>query len=211
MKSYSDKVIALAGICQSASLVPQLAHTGTGDSDLYYISIKSLFNISPVSALDVFGEMQEIKIGLAVLEKILSTGQSKDHINLMHYIFGSVALANKLRKNPNALKELSKRLARIQTTHGSLDPSTFPEQSDTLSYTLGGIYSDIISPLTTKIRVTGKMECLQNTLTQAKIRTALFACVRAGMLWYQLQGSRWQFLFSRQKLIKTTRELLAYS
>jgi len=130
---------------------------------------------------------------------------------MIRYILGSLNIANKLRKNNQALIALSARLSRIKNIHPTLNDTLLTKHIDELSYSFAGTYVDIISPLTTKIKVTGKRECLQNTLTQAKVRTALFACVRAGTLWYQMGGSRSQFIFARKKLLQATRDLLNYS
>jgi len=79
---------------------------------------------------------------------------------------------------------------------------------DDLSISLACIYSDIISPLATKIKVTGKAQYLQNSLVQAKVRTSLLACVRSAILWYQVGGSRFQILFSRKSIVYAAQDLL---
>lgn len=211
MNTYSDLVIALAGVCQSATIVPEFANKGTCNYPLYTVSVKSLFNTSPSSVVDVFGNLANIKTGLTVLDEILCSGQQRKQLDLMRYIFSAINIANKLRNNNEALTALSKRLLRIKSIHGALTDAVLFEHIDELSFSLAGAYADIVSPLTTKIKVTGKIECLQNPLTQAKVRTALFGCVRMAMLWYQMGGTRWQFIFSRKKLVRTVRELLTYA
>lgn len=211
MSKYHDIVISLAGVCQSATLVTQLADSATCNHEQYKIAVKSLFNTSPSSVDDVFGGIANIEPGLRILIKVLNGNENKTQMDLMRYIFGSLGIANKLRKNDQALTELSQRLSRIAHLHAPVSEEIIAEHIDELSYSLAGIYADIISPITTKIKVTGKIECLQNTLVQAKIRTALFACVRAGTLWFQMGGSRWQFIFSRKKMLQAANELLSYS
>ncbi|MCO6523501.1 MAG: high frequency lysogenization protein HflD [Candidatus Schmidhempelia sp.] len=209
MGKYHDIVIALAGACQSAALVPELSHNGIIEQKYYITAIKSIFNTNPVSTTEVFGEVTNIKHGLQVLIKILNAQKEKDVIDVTRYLFAILNITNHLRRNDVALNELSQRLSRLSILYTLSNDDDLAHSIDTISYSLAGIYTDIISPLTTKIKVMGKMEYLQNTLIQAKIRTILFACVRASILWFQMGGTRWQFILSRKKLLQTAQELLA--
>lgn len=208
MSKYFNIVIALAGTCQNASMVTELANKGTVNHPIYETAVKSLLNTDPVSAIDVFGDLNNVRTGLVFLAQILSLDRNRKQMEMMRYVLGSLNIANKLRKNNQVLSELSVRLARIKNIHPALNDTILITYIDALSYSFAGTYVDTISPLTMKIKVTGKRECLQNTLTQAKVRTALFACVRAGTLWYQMGGSRSQFIFSRKQLLKATHDLL---
>lgn len=202
--------IALAGICQSALLVPQLANSGQCNNHLYDISLKSILNTSPKNTEDVFGGLANIHSGLQFLIKFLSHYEKhdKDKAEVIRYIFSTIRISSKLMKKSSALEQIAQRLQRIQPLYKSDCDESIQEQRDQLSYALAGIYSDIISPLTTKINVNGKIEFLQHSSGQAKVRSALFGSVRAAVLWYQVGGSRWQFIFSRQKIIKTANAIL---
>lgn len=204
---YYHIAIALGGVCQSAMLVPQLANNGQCSTASYDTSLKSIFNTAPNSTADVFDGIENIKIGLQFLTQLFSNNQP-EKIEIMRYVFGSLGVTHKLIKNTDALGKISHRLDRIQSLYTDIDAQTFENHRDELSYSLAGIYSDIISPLTTKIKVTGKIEYLQNTLVQAKVRSALFGSVRAATLWYQVGGSRLQFLFSRKSIINAANEIL---
>jgi hypothetical protein len=46
-KNYYDITLALAGICQSARLVQQLAHQGHCDSDALHVSLNSIIDLNP--------------------------------------------------------------------------------------------------------------------------------------------------------------------
>lgn len=204
---YYHIAIALGGVCQSAMLVPQLANSGQCSTALYDTSLKSIFNTAPNSTADVFDGAENIKIGLQFLTQLFSNNQP-EKVEIMRYVFGSLGVTHKLIKNNDALGKISHRLDRIQSLYTDINAQTFENQRDELSYSLAGIYSDIISPLTTKIKVTGKIEYLQNTLVQAKVRSALFGSVRAATLWSQVGGSRMQFLFSRKSIINAANEIL---
>mgnify|MGYP000659137142 CR=1 FL=1 len=50
-KNYYDITLALAGICQSARLVQQLAHQGHCDADALHVSLNSVIDMNPSSTL----------------------------------------------------------------------------------------------------------------------------------------------------------------
>lgn len=204
---YYHITIALAGVYQSAMLVPNLANTGLCSTPLYDISLKSIFNTKPQSTENVFDGTENIRTGLQFLSQSFSQN-TQDKVEIMRYIFGTLSVTNKLIKNEQALTKISQRLDRIQSLYGEMHNETFSNHRDEISYSLAGIYSDIISPLTSKIRVTGKIEYLQNTLVQAKVRSALFASVRAAILWYQVGGNRLQLLLSRKNIVNAANNIL---
>lgn len=203
---YHHIAIALAGVCQSAMLVPQLADSGRCSSIYYERAIKSIFVSSPNTTADVYEGAENIKTGLQTLIQLIASEQ-KDQMELVRYVFGAIGVSNKLIKNEDALNKISQRLVRIQGLHLS-DDHTFSDNIDEITYALAGIYSDIISPIASKIRVTGKMEYLQNSLVQAKVRTSLFGAVRSAILWHQMGGNRLQFIFSRKAIVNAAHDIL---
>ena len=204
---YHHIAIALAGVTQSATLIPQLANTGVCNSTLYQISLKSIFNTSPKTTDDVYDGINNIKTGLETLISLLSSSQ-KQQVELIRYLFGTLSITSKLLKNNHALDKIDQRLQRISGLYSAMNDEIISEHVDDLSYSLAGIYSDIISPLSTKIKVVGKAEYLQNTLVQAKVRASLLGCVRSAILWYQVGGNRLQILFSRKRIDNAAQELL---
>ncbi|PXZ06141.1 lysogenization regulator HflD [Gilliamella apicola] len=204
---YHHIAIALAGVTQSATLIPQLANTGVCNSTLYQISLKSIFNTSPKTTDDVYDGINNIKTGLETLISLLSSSQ-KQQVELIRYLFGTLSITSKLLKNNQALDKIDQRLQRISGLYSAMNDEIISEHVDDLSYSLAGIYSDIISPLSTKIKVVGKAEYLQNTLVQAKVRASLLGCVRSAILWYQVGGNRLQILFSRKRIDNAAQELL---
>lgn len=204
---YHHIAIALAGVTQCASLIPQLANTGGCNNTLYQIAIKSIFNTSPKTTDDVYDGIINIKTGLETLISLLSSNQ-KQQVEIIRYLFGALSVTSKLLKNNDALGKIDQRLQRISGLYSDMNQETISNHVDDLSYSLAGIYSDIISPLSTKIKVVGKAEYLQNSLVQAKVRASLLGCVRSAILWYQVGGSRWQILLSRKRICNAAQELL---
>ena len=204
---YHHIAIALAGVTQCASLIPQLANTGVCNNTLYQIAIKSIFNTSPKTTDDVYDGIINIKTGLETLISLLSSNQ-KQQVENIRYLFGALSVTSKLLKNNDALGKIDQRLQRISGLYSDMNQETISNHVDDLSYSLAGIYSDIISPLSTKIKVVGKAEYLQNSLVQAKVRASLLGCVRSAILWYQVGGSRWQILLGRKRICNAAQELL---
>ena len=48
-KNYYDITLALAGVCQAARLVQELAHQGHCDSDALHVSLNSIIDLDPDS------------------------------------------------------------------------------------------------------------------------------------------------------------------
>lgn len=72
-KNYYDITLALAGICQSARLVQQLAHQGHCDADALHVSLNSIIDMNPSSTLAVFGGSEaNLRVGLETLLGVLN-------------------------------------------------------------------------------------------------------------------------------------------
>ncbi len=204
-KNYHDITLAMAGICQSAYLVQQLAHQGSCNTDALKTSLKSIMNINPSSTMDVFGNAEHhLKIGLETLLGILNSSREGLGAELSRYAFSLMVLERRLNKNRAALDELGNRINQLdrQLEHYDL-------LSDTFINVLAGIYVDVISKLGPRIQVTGAQDVLKSPQIQAKVRAVLLAGIRAAVLWQQVGGSRLQLMFSRSKLVRHAQEMLS--
>lgn len=206
-KNYHDITLALAGICQSARLVQQLAHQGHCDSDALHVSLNSVIDLSPDSTLAVFGgSVANLKLGLETLLSVLNAGQRQGlSAELTRYTLSLMVLERKLHASKGALDTLGNRIAGIQR---QLDH--FSLESDTLMNAMAGIYVDVISPLGPRIQVTGSPAVLQSPQVQAKVRATLLAGIRAAVLWHQVGGGRLQLMFSRGRLCSQAKQILAH-
>ena len=79
---------------------------------------------------------------------------------------------------------------------------------DNVVRNIADLYSDTISKFQYRIQVTGNYNYLQQTRVTNQVRTLLLAAIRAALLWRQLGGRSWQFLFYRAELAKATNELI---
>ncbi|MFC3395746.1 high frequency lysogenization protein HflD [Brenneria rubrifaciens] len=204
-KNYHDITLALAGICQSAYLVQQLAHTGNCDNNVLHTSLNSILVVNPISTLSVYGEAEtNLKTGLETLLGILNTNSKGPGAELSRYAFSLIALERKLNAKPASLDELGKRIGQLerQLEH-------FELLSDTIVGSLAAIYVDVISALGPRIQVVGSPDILKNSQVQARVRAVLLAGIRSAVLWQQIGGGRLQLMFSRSHLVKEAKQILA--
>ncbi len=204
-KNYYDITLALAGICQAAHLAQQLAHQGQCDSETLNVSLRSLLDMNPPSALAVFGNKEShLRFGLEILIGMLnSSSRQNASIEITRYTLSLMMLERKLSKNTTALSDVGQRINQLnrQLVHYELG-------SPVLTGAIAAIYVDIISPLGPRIQVIGSPVILQNSQIQEKIRATLLAGIRAAVLWHQVGGSRLQLMFSRTRLTKEARKII---
>jgi high frequency lysogenization protein len=208
----NDQTITLAAICQASHLVQQVSRTGQIDENALAVLLNSITLTSPENTLAVYGgDLANLKQGLELLVNHLgdspNTGNSqtkkvKDP-ELTRYIISLINLERKLIKQPKQLSLLGERIdaSKRQLEHYSIT-------SETLVSSFASIYSDIISPLGTRIQVTGEPSMLKQTSNQYKIRALLLAGIRSAVLWRQVGGKRRSILFSRNKIVKNAQQLL---
>lgn len=205
-KNYYDITLALAGICQSAHLVQQLAHQGQADSDALRVSLNSVVDLNPGSTLTIFGgEEANLKLGLETLLGVLNAS-NRQGLNgeLTRYTLSLMVLERKLHASKGAMEKLGNSIQGLQR-----QLEHFDVESDPLLNAMAGIYVDVISPLGPRIQVTGSPSVLQNSQIQSKVRATLLAGIRAAVLWHQVGGGRLQLMFSRGRLSAQAKQILA--
>ncbi|MEE1672474.1 high frequency lysogenization protein HflD [Agarivorans aestuarii] len=198
-----DRVIAFAGICQVAKLVQDVARTSNCDEAGLKTSLNSILITNPNETVEVFGSLEQLKLGLGVMSGQLSSQQEKRNAEITRYLVSLLALERRLNKRPDLMNMMGERIGQLdrQLQHFDL----LDQQ------VLGGIadiYSDIISPLGPRIQVAGNVSYLQQPVVQHKVRALLLAGIRASVLWRQLGGQRRQLLFSRKNYFQQTTQLL---
>lgn len=204
MADYHNITMAYAGVCQAATLVQQFAHKGMVDREAFAHSIRSLLVTQPDSTLDVFGnELSHLKMGIETALSQTGGGNGKLDTEVGRYWISLIALSQKLNKNPEAKQQLAQRLQQVERQLSLYEDDVLADQ---MIANLAAIYSDVISPLGNKIHVLGSQDYLVRPDIQNKIRASLLAGIRAAILWQQVGGSRWQFLFSRKKIFNQAKQ-----
>lgn len=203
MTNYYDISIALAGVCQSAALVQSFAQKGIVDQASFMASLRTLLVLQPDSTLNVYdNDLHHLKLGLETSLAQFGGGKGPIDTEIGRYWINLLALSAKLEKNPTAKAALAKRLQQIERQLQLISLS-----DEQMISNLAAIYSDIISPLGSRIQVKGSQQILSRVDIQNRIRATLLAGIRSGILWQQMGGSRWQFLFARNKILQQTKAL----
>lgn len=202
---FHDITIAFAGVCQAVALVQQFAHKGTTDREVFAHSVKSLLVTQPESTLAVYGDnLEHLRLGFETIQAQMGGGSGKLDTEIGRYWINVLALSQKLNKLPEAKAQLAPRLQQIERQLPLYENDIMADQ---MIANLAAIYSDIISPLGNRVHVLGLQDYLVRPDIHNKIRAALLAGIRAGILWQQVGGTRWQFLFSRKKIFNQAKAL----
>ncbi len=190
--------LALAGVCQAAALVQQLARRGSADSEAVEASLSSILVTDPETPQHVFGQLGNLKTGYTALAAQLSDKQATKDTELTRYIASILGLERKLARKPKAMQELGERISHVQRQLAHVD-----FQNPQIVASLASIYSDIISPLAPRIQVAGTPDYLSQPATQHKVRALLLAGVRAAVMWRQMGGKRRNILFKRKHILNS--------
>lgn len=198
-----EQHLALAGVCQAAALVQQLARRGQYDQQGFEASLSSILVTSPDTPQQVFGSLSNLKVGYTVLVAQLSDKSTTKDTELTRYVASILGLERKLARKPAALKELGERISHVQRQLAHVD-----FDNPQILNSLASIYSDIISPLAPRIQVAGNPDILSQPANQHRVRALLLAGVRAAVMWRQMGGRRRQILFKRKHILHSAKQAL---
>ncbi len=202
LKTITNQTIALAGVAQAASLVQQLATTGSANTIALEASINSILKIDSASVLDIYGGLENLKLGLEQLNAQM-TGYKLVEPQQARYCASLVFLENQLSKQSAMLNIIQIGIikAQAQAEHfGLLHENVFAN--------LASLYQETLSNLQPRIMVNGNPDYLERADIANKIRACLLAGIRSALLWRQCGGTRWKFLFYRRKIQVELQQLL---
>jgi high frequency lysogenization protein len=209
-----DRVLALAGVFQSARLVQRLAYTSTVISLPYGASMYSVLVTDAKFTYEVFGmesptDMAPLKPGLELVRDKLKGNTDREEFEIARYVVNLIQLASQLQSDDQMMQQLSDGIDAIAAAFPpNRDWLHGEEPSDELIMRIAELYSSTISHMMPRIIVNGDESVLKNEMTAAKIRAVLMAGIRAAHLWWQLGGRRWHLLFRRKQVAETARRLL---
>lgn len=204
-----DRTLALAGLFQAARLTQQLAREGRAAPAALTASIESLFMIDATTTEEVFGGASGLALGLKFLRDKLTGNTEPGDMEVARYVVSLLHLERQLEKRPDVQDAVQRGLAAAEakarsSTETAGDEPVAPEAIERIAE----LYTQTLSTLGPRILVNGEQGYLANTLIAAKVRCALFAGVRAGFLWRQLGGRRWQLLFQRRGIADAAATIL---
>jgi high frequency lysogenization protein len=202
LKTITNQTIALAGVAQAANLVDQLATTGTANTAALEASIGSLLKIDSASVVDIYGGLDNLKLGLEQLN-IQITGYKIVEPQQARYAASLVFLESRLSKEPRMLTAIQAAMIQAQ-----IQADQFGLLHENVFANLGAVYQETLSTLQPRIMVNGEHDYLARMDISNKIRACLLAGIRSVLLWRQCGGTRWKFLVQRKKMQVELEKLL---
>ena len=195
-----ERVIALSGALQAASLVRALALRGEADIAAMRASLASIFKIDADNAADVFGGVPNLRLGLEALVSQVESAQRDGSLTRM--LINIMRVEKALSARRDVLDALRSGIDAIAASDSARDPVDATEP-------LARLYSETLSTLRPRILVEGNPRFLNNAATVDRIRALLMAAVRATVLWRQLGGSQLRLFFRHRQYAMMARGLLA--
>jgi Uncharacterized protein involved in purine metabolism len=198
----SPRVLALAGMLQALQEVRHLAENGRLDQGRLATAMDSVFRLDADSAADVYGGVAPVADGLRLLHNHLSGGTGDAHLPKLG--LAVLQLERSFDREADVLDGVHNAISRLSAqaqNEGSTHPDILRE--------LGSIYARYLSPLKPKVMVQGNPHYLGRNDVVAEIRALLLAAVRSALLWRQMGGSQWDFLFKRGDMKRAVTALLA--
>lgn len=200
-RTLSERVLALAGVVQALAQVRRIAETGQSDAAAVQTMLDSVFRIDAETPQAVYGNARDLAPGLRLLRDYFNKETVDD--GLPRLALAVLQLERRFVGEGNTVAAVAGGIAEIATQAESTG-STHP---DVLS-ALGSLYADTISHLRPRVMVQGNPHYLGQPGVVAEIRAILLAAVRSAVLWRQLGGSYWDFLFSRRAMADAASEWL---
>jgi high frequency lysogenization protein len=200
---FDESNIALAGLCQAAALVKEVARCNQFDSQALVTSLNSIAITTSDNTEQVFGDVNHLALGYQTILAQLSNRSTNKDVEVTRYIANLLSIERKLSSSKKTMAALGERISNIQRQQLHLEIT----DSQMLS-NLASIYTDVVSPVARKIQVAGDPEILKRPDNQHRVRAILLAGLRAAVLWRQLGGKRRHILFSRQQIVDSAQQTL---
>jgi high frequency lysogenization protein len=205
--SIESSTLALAGIYQSAELVRQIAQHGSigyQDTSAFEASINSILKIDANSTAEVYGGLRGVKMGLKTLVTHLhretSTGQEQA---LMRYILSIMILERKFVKRKELMREI-----RLGVEHAIALTQVYEPTHPHIVIHLGELYGETLEKVRYPIPILGEAHHIEKGNNLHKILALILAGLRSAVLWRQKGGNRWQFIWSRHRILQTAQHFL---
>ena len=193
MTPFDDRVLALGALLVALSQVRRIAETGQSDSATLHVALDSVFRVDAADTAVAVGGVDAVRPGLRLLRDYLA-GTNKDEalgklamavMQLERRFVADDAMTERVR---TGLQALSGPVERLGSAHHDIIAG------------LASLYADTISHLRPRVMVQGNPHYLGQAGVVAEIRALLLAALRAAVLWRQMGGSLWDFLFRRRDM-----------
>lgn len=198
-----ERTLALAGIFQAAQLVKKIAREGSCSNAAFESCLETLFKFDARNVMEIYGGIAELSIGLNTLCQQLTGSIDKQDMEITRYVISLFHLERKLSKNKAMLEQLQQGLEKTRQQMNYFDLG-----HENIIASLADIYQQTLSNIPPKIIIQGEQVYLSQQNNANKIRALLLAAIRSTVLWRQCGGNRLQFIFARNRYIKTAKSLI---
>ncbi len=199
-----DRIIALAALLQTVTLVQEIAETGQVNHAEFETLLTSLLITDASTTEAVYGDLSQLKTGIKQLKQQLSKSKDKKDVGVLRYVISLLHLERQLAKRPAVSDLISREIEQIPQQIDYFGDINNPQ----VIARFADIYHRTISDLTPRIQVQGDPRFLQQPDNVNRIRALLLAGIRAAVLWRQKGGRRWQFIFQSKKILEISNSLL---
>jgi len=196
----AERTLALAALVQAARVAHELAAHGRSPEGAETPLREALFIFDAPSVEAIFGEARRLLPGLKGLLRTLE-GHPPERFSL-GYAVHLLMLAERLLQDGRAFESLG---AALEASRPQALESGSAAASQAVSQDLARIYQQHISPVGPRLMIQGEPVWLNNGDIAARIRAALLGGIRAAVLWRQLGGGRWEFIWHRGRYLATTK------
>ena len=201
MTPFDDRVLALGALLVALSQVRRIAETGQSDTATLQVALDSVFRLDAADTAAAVGGVDAVRPGLRLLRDYLA-GTNKDEA------LGKLAMAvMQLERRFVADGAMTERVRTgLRALQGPVERLGSPHHDVVAG--LASLYADTISHLRPRVMVQGNPHYLGQAGVVAEIRALLLAALRAAVLWRQMGGSLWDFLFRRRDMAAAIDQLM---
>ena len=201
MTPFDDRVLALGALLVALSQVRRIAETGQSDTATLQLALDSVFRLDAADTAAAVGGVDAVRPGLRLLRDYLA-GTNKDEA------LGKLAMAvMQLERRFVADGAMTERVRTgLRALQGPVERLGSPHHDVVAG--LASLYADTISHLRPRVMVQGNPHYLGQAGVVAEIRALLLAALRAAVLWRQMGGSLWDFLFRRRDMATAIDQLM---
>lgn len=201
MTPFDDRVLALGALLVALSQVRRIAETGQSDTATLQRALDSVFRLDAADTAAAVGGVDAVRPGLRLLRDYLA-GTNKDEA------LGKLAMAvMQLERRFVADAAMTERVRTgLRALQGPVERLGSPHHDVVAG--LASLYADTISHLRPRVMVQGNPHYLGQAGVVAEIRALLLAALRAAVLWRQMGGRLWDFLFRRRDMAAAIDQLM---
>jgi len=200
----TQRIYALAAMCQAAQLAVQLATQGQCDANLLKAQWHSIFIMNPKDVEQIYPHPRDLKLGLMFIDFGLKNPKKFTSNFAFPLVRSFCAMGKNLLASKKAQEALRIKLKRTEEQTHYFQPWDHPR----IFQNLGEHYVEMATDQRINLKIAGQKKFLQNLEMLNKIRAVLLSGIRAAVLWYQLKGNLpWVFL-NRRKIAFETQLLM---